>query len=74
MQDLSGLPEGLELRLRRVAAGLTLFEVGVRTGIEPPRLSEFERGRRALPPDDVARIRRALAVIPLSGNGVGDAA
>ncbi len=60
MLDLDRLSEGSALRLARVAAGLSLFDVGSRAGIQPPRLSEYERGRLTLPPETVARIRAAL--------------
>jgi len=55
------LPEGTQLRLARIAAGLTLFEVGKLANVSPPRLSEFERGRPSLPPEAVARVRTLLA-------------
>jgi transcriptional regulator with XRE-family HTH domain len=54
------LHEGMQVRLARVAAGLTLFEVGVRASVSPSRLSEFERGRGSLAPDAVARIHEVL--------------
>jgi transcriptional regulator with XRE-family HTH domain len=53
--DQFHLHEGIEFRLARIAAGLTLFDVGVRAGVSPPRLSEFERGCRQLPSADIAR-------------------
>jgi transcriptional regulator with XRE-family HTH domain len=55
------LPEGTQLRLARIAAGLTLFEVGRLADVSPPRLSEFERGRPSLPPDSIARVQTILA-------------
>ena len=58
---LDNLSEGAEVRLARIAAGLTLFDVGVRANVSPPRLSEFERGRGSLPPDAVERVRTVLA-------------
>jgi len=54
------LPEGTQLRLARIAAGLTLFDVGMRARVSPPRLSEFERGRGSLAPDSVARVYAVL--------------
>jgi transcriptional regulator with XRE-family HTH domain len=54
------LPEGTQLRLARVAAGLTLHDVGVRANVSPPRLSEFERGRGSLAPDAVTRVLAVL--------------
>jgi transcriptional regulator with XRE-family HTH domain len=58
--QLDHLPEGTQLRLARIAAGLTLFDVGVRANVSPPRLSEFERGRPSLTPDAVERVRAVL--------------
>jgi transcriptional regulator with XRE-family HTH domain len=55
------LPEGTQLRLARIAAGLTLFDVGTRADVSPPRLSEYERGRPSLSPEAVARVRVVLA-------------
>ena len=61
MMDFGGLREGTQLRLARVAAGLTLFDVGSRAGVSPPRLSEFERGVRPMEPSAVDRVRSVLA-------------
>ena len=54
------LQEGTRVRLARVAAGMTLHDVGVRAGVSPPRLSEYERGRGTLPPDAIARVWAVL--------------
>jgi hypothetical protein len=54
------LPEGTQFRLMRVALGLTLFQVGAAATVSPPRLSEYERGRGALPPDAVVRVHKFL--------------
>ncbi len=61
MLQIDHLPEGTQLRLARIAAGLTLFDVGKLADVSPPRLSEFERGRPSLPPEAVARVRALLA-------------
>ncbi len=61
MLEISRLPEGTQLRLARIAAGLTLFDVGRLADVSPPRLSEFERGRPSLSPEAVARVRMLLA-------------
>ena len=61
MLDVANLPEGVQLRLARIAAGLTLFDVGKLANVSPPRLSEFERGRPSLSPDAVERVRAVLA-------------
>jgi len=68
------LHEGTQVRLARVAAGLTLFEVGVRASVSPPRLSEFERGRRSLAPEAVARVYAVLRrAHQCQGKGAGRA-
>jgi transcriptional regulator with XRE-family HTH domain len=59
--EFDHLPEGMKLRLARVARGWTLFDLGKRADISPPRLSEFECGRRMLPPEKLERIKAALA-------------
>jgi transcriptional regulator with XRE-family HTH domain len=61
MLDVANLPEGVQLRLARIAAGLTLFDVGKLADVSPPRLSEFERGRPSLSPEAVERVRAVLA-------------
>lgn len=61
MLQIERLPEGTQLRLARIAAGLTLFDVGKRADVSPPRLSEFERGRPSLSPEAVARVRAVLS-------------
>jgi len=61
MLRLDHLPEGTQLRLARIAAGLTLFDVGKLADVSPPRLSEFERGRSSLSPEAVERVRVVLA-------------
>ncbi len=60
MLQIDHLPEGTQFRLTRIAAGLTLFDVGRLADVSPPRLSEFERGRPSLPPEAVARVRVLL--------------
>jgi transcriptional regulator with XRE-family HTH domain len=61
MLDISQLPEGAQIRLARVARGLTLFDVGQLADVSPPRLSEFERGRSSLSVEAVERVRSVLA-------------
>ncbi len=63
------LDERIKIRLARVAAGMTLFDAGMRAGISPPRLSEFERGRRILPADDLARLQ---AILTSANEGADD--
>ncbi len=73
MLRIEELPEGRQVRLLRVAAGLTLFDVGARAGVSPARLSEFERGRRHLPPDAIERVRAVLNAETAKHAEVGDA-
>ena len=40
--------DGLDLKLARVRAGLTLWEVGQLVGLHAARISEMERGRRPI--------------------------
>lgn len=68
MLDFDHLQEGTRFRLARVAAGLTLFDVGRAANVSPPRLSEFERGRGGLSADSIDRVRAVLAVAGRSGS------
>ena len=38
--------DGLDLRLMRVRAGITQYELAQRSGIHPASISEMERGQR----------------------------
>ena len=40
--------DGLDLRLMRVRAGITQYELAKRSGIHPARISEMERGQRPI--------------------------
>ena len=40
--------DGLDLRLMRVRAGITQYELAQRSGIHPARISEMERGQRPI--------------------------
>lgn len=51
---------GLELKLRRIKAGLKQYEVAARVGIPANRLCEIELGRRKGEPDLLARICKAI--------------
>ncbi|MFD7322853.1 Scr1 family TA system antitoxin-like transcriptional regulator [Streptomyces sp. NPDC059875] len=51
---------GEELRLRRIAAGLTQEALGDEVVCSPTLISHFEAGRRLPKPDDARRIDRAL--------------
>lgn len=51
---------GEELRLRRIAAGLTQEELGEQVVCSPTLISHYEAGRRLPKPDDAQRIDLAL--------------
>lgn len=51
---------GEELKLRRIAAGLTQEELGVLVVCSPTLISHWEAGRRLPNPDDARRIDQAL--------------
>lgn len=54
---------GLDLKMRRLRAGLTQYEVAAKLGIHPGRLSEIECGRRRPGPgllDDLVEILKPL--------------
>ena len=40
--------DGLDLKLKRVQAGLTLWQLGKLAGVHPARISEMERGQRLI--------------------------
>ena len=39
---------GLDLKLKRVRVGLTLWQLGKLAGVHPARISEMERGQRPI--------------------------
>ena len=39
---------GLDLKLKRVRVGLTLWKLGKLAGVHPARISEMERGQRQI--------------------------
>jgi transcriptional regulator with XRE-family HTH domain len=53
-------PEGVELKIARIRAGLRQYEVAARVGIFPNRLSEIEAGRRRPSPELLDRILRVV--------------
>lgn len=59
--SFTALPEGRQLRIARVAANLTIWEVAQRADVQPPRISEHERGRGRLSPEALARVHQVLA-------------
>ena len=40
--------DGLDLKLKRVRVGLTLWQLGNLAGVHPARISEMERGQRPI--------------------------
>ena len=53
-------PEGVEIKIARIRAGLRQYEVATRAGILPNRLSEIEAGRRRPSPELLERILRVI--------------
>ena len=53
--------DGLELKLARVRAGLTLWEVGQLVGLHAARISEMERGQRPIVDAVFQAINKELA-------------
>lgn len=60
MIDIDAMPRGQQLRVRRTVAGLRLWELAVKVGVNPGRISEIETGRRDASPEEWARIDAAL--------------
>ncbi|MFC1929719.1 helix-turn-helix domain-containing protein [Chloroflexota bacterium] len=59
-------PEGVEIKIARIRAGLRQYEVATSVGILPNRLSEIESGRRRPSPE---LLRRILQVVKSSDDG-----
>jgi len=53
-------PEGVELKIARIRAGLRQYEVAARVGILANRLSEIEAGRRRPSPELLERILQVI--------------
>jgi plasmid maintenance system antidote protein VapI len=49
-----------ELRVELILRDLRLYEVAPRIGCHPGKLGQMLRGRRPMPPEVVARLRRVL--------------
>ncbi len=56
----SGYPEGVEIKILRIKAGLRQYEVAASVGILPNRLSEIEAGRRRPSPELLERILQII--------------
>lgn len=55
-------PEGLEIKVARIRAGLRQYQVAMSVGILPNRLSEIEAGRRRPSADLLERILQVIKV------------
>ena len=53
---------GLELRIARIRAGLKVFELAAKAGIEETRLSRIENSRRIPRPEEIQRLETALGL------------
>ena len=56
--------DGLGLKLKRVQAGLTQYELAQRSGVHPARISEMETGKRPI-------IQAVVDVLSHEMSGVG---
>jgi len=54
--------EGIELKVWRVRAGLTQWDLARELGLHPARISEMEKGRRSIPAELALRIHEILAL------------
>jgi len=64
MTETTTYPEGVEIKIARIRAGLLQYEVAANVGILPNRLSEIEAGRRRPSPELLERILQVI-----KGNG-----
>ena len=51
----------LEMKIRRIRAGLTQYQLAERAGIHPSRLSEMETGKRPIADAVTEALERELA-------------
>lgn len=56
------LTPGMEAKLRRVALGLTQWQVAAQAGVAPWAVSSYERHDRYVPPGWIKKIRTALGL------------
>ena len=63
--------DGLDLKVRRVRAGLRQFEVATAAGLSPSVLSMMENGRRPLPAEQAAAILAAIGRLAGTATGRG---
>lgn len=55
--------DGLELKIARVRAGLTLWKLGQLAGVHAARISEMERGQRAIAKAVVTALEEVPGVV-----------
>ena len=55
--------DGLELKILRVRAGLTLWQLGKLAGVHPARISEMERDQRPIADTVVDALNREMAEV-----------
>lgn len=60
MLQIEELPAGRRLRVLRVAANLTLFQLGTKASVSPARISDYERGVGQLSSDAIDRLCSVL--------------
>ena len=66
---------GLDLKLKRVRAGLPLSQLGRLAGVHPARISEMERDRRAIAEAVVAALDEVPGmVVQMPGMGESEEA
>ena len=59
--------DGLELKIRRIRAGLTQYDLAQEAGIHPSRLSEMETGKRPITDAITDALDKELSKVPGSG-------
>lgn len=52
---------GRELKIKRVAAGLTQWDIAKQLNLQPTRISEMERGQRPVAEAVIQVVEKALA-------------
>jgi len=62
-------PEGVEMKVARIRAGLRQYEVAASVGMLPNRLSEIEAGRRRPTPELLERLSRVLKAKAMGRSG-----
>ena len=62
---------GLDLKLKRVRAGLTLWQLGRLAGVHPARISEMERDQRAIAEAVVAALDEVPGMVARMA-GIGE--